>query len=63
MTESRIEIVGWLNLFNTELSPKRWWWVVGGVGGRSQDVKEEGGTVPKDALPPPKSLLHYDGQR
>ena len=28
---------GWLNLFNAELSPKRYWW-----GPRSQEVGEEG---------------------
>ena len=26
-------LVGWLNMFNTELFPKRYWW-----GPRSQDV-------------------------
>ena len=28
----------WLNMFNAELSPKRYWW-----GPKSQEVGEEGG--------------------
>ena len=39
-------MVGWLNLLNAELSPKRYWW-----GQRSKEVGEEG-TTPHSNTPP-----------
>ena len=41
-------LVVWLNVFNAELSPKRYW-----RGPRSQEVGEEGDYIPNATLSPP----------
>ena len=50
---------GWLNVFNAELSPKRYW-----RGPGSQEVREEGDlTMPNNTLSPAEWPLHLYGQR
>ena len=47
-----------VKLLNSELSLKRCW-----RGLRSQEVGEEGDSIPNATLSPPERLLHSDGQR